>query len=248
MAVKVTGQKPTDNLIDNLLSFNVPSIWTVTGTGTASISSTVYSHGSGSLYIENTDPTNDILVNNTAQSTEPPEDGDYNLTFSVLKTLDDVELTGEIQIFKDAVLYDTQTFSIGSTTDADQDDRETGIWTSYVGIQRLSFTKGQVLTIKIQLDGVVGFTDPSTFIWVDDIKLERANQGNRLAGIWSDNINPQNKEFLDLVAESFSLSALNTAPSSASDTGTLGQIRIDTDYIYVCTATDTWKRVAIATW
>jgi hypothetical protein len=37
-------------------------------------------------------------------------------------------------------------------------------------------------------------------------------------------------------------------PASASDTGTQGQIAWDADYIYVCTATDTWKRVAIATW
>ena len=39
-----------------------------------------------------------------------------------------------------------------------------------------------------------------------------------------------------------------TAPSSASDTGTAGDIRYDADYIYVCVATDTWKRVAISTW
>ena len=39
-----------------------------------------------------------------------------------------------------------------------------------------------------------------------------------------------------------------TAPSSASDTGTKGEVRFDSSYIYVCTATDTWKRVAIATW
>lgn len=37
-------------------------------------------------------------------------------------------------------------------------------------------------------------------------------------------------------------------PASASDTGTTGQIAWDADYLYVCTATDTWKRVAIATW
>jgi len=37
-------------------------------------------------------------------------------------------------------------------------------------------------------------------------------------------------------------------PSSASDTGTAGTIIADTGYIYVCTATDTWKRVSIATW
>lgn len=39
-----------------------------------------------------------------------------------------------------------------------------------------------------------------------------------------------------------------TAPANASDTGTAGEIRWDSNYIYVCTATNTWKRVAIATW
>jgi hypothetical protein len=37
-------------------------------------------------------------------------------------------------------------------------------------------------------------------------------------------------------------------PSSASDTGTTGQIEYDSNYIYVCVATNTWKRVAISTW
>lgn len=37
-------------------------------------------------------------------------------------------------------------------------------------------------------------------------------------------------------------------PSSASDTGTQGTIAWDANYIYVCTATNTWKRVAISTW
>jgi hypothetical protein len=37
-------------------------------------------------------------------------------------------------------------------------------------------------------------------------------------------------------------------PASAGATGTAGTICWDTSYIYVCTATNTWKRVAIATW
>jgi len=37
-------------------------------------------------------------------------------------------------------------------------------------------------------------------------------------------------------------------PASASASGMAGQIAVDTDYIYVCTATNTWKRVAVATW
>lgn len=37
-------------------------------------------------------------------------------------------------------------------------------------------------------------------------------------------------------------------PASAAATGNQGEICWDSDYIYVCVATNTWKRVAIATW
>jgi hypothetical protein len=37
-------------------------------------------------------------------------------------------------------------------------------------------------------------------------------------------------------------------PASASDTGVVGEIAWDADYIYICTATNTWKRSAITTW
>ena len=37
-------------------------------------------------------------------------------------------------------------------------------------------------------------------------------------------------------------------PASSGATGTAGQLAYDADYIYVCTATDTWARAAIATW
>lgn len=39
-----------------------------------------------------------------------------------------------------------------------------------------------------------------------------------------------------------------STPASASATGTAGTITWDSSYVYVCTATNTWKRVAIATW
>lgn len=51
-----------------------------------------------------------------------------------------------------------------------------------------------------------------------------------------------------ILSTGYKLSALNTAPASASATGTLGDVRFCSDAIYICTATDTWKKVAIATW
>ena len=46
----------------------------------------------------------------------------------------------------------------------------------------------------------------------------------------------------------YARSYANSTPASASATGTAGTIVYDTSYLYVCIATDTWKRVAIATW
>ena len=45
----------------------------------------------------------------------------------------------------------------------------------------------------------------------------------------------------------FSISTSST-PASASATGTQGQVAWDADYVYVCTATNTWKRTPISTW
>lgn len=38
------------------------------------------------------------------------------------------------------------------------------------------------------------------------------------------------------------------APATATSTGTAGQIAYDASYFYVCVATNTWKRAALATW
>jgi hypothetical protein len=45
-----------------------------------------------------------------------------------------------------------------------------------------------------------------------------------------------------------SLRTSSTPPSSASDTGITGDITWDSNYIYICVAVNTWKRVSIATW
>lgn len=50
-----------------------------------------------------------------------------------------------------------------------------------------------------------------------------------------------------VTSATFNVSALETAPASATATGVAGDIRFATDAIYVCTATNTWKKVDIAT-
>jgi len=52
---------------------------------------------------------------------------------------------------------------------------------------------------------------------------------------------------LDVNADTVRVRTART-PASASATGATGEICWDANYIYVCTATNTWKRTAISTW
>ena len=49
-------------------------------------------------------------------------------------------------------------------------------------------------------------------------------------------------------ANTLHVTGLNSAPLTKTDSGTAGEIRFTSDHIYVCTATNNWKRVAIADW
>lgn len=51
-----------------------------------------------------------------------------------------------------------------------------------------------------------------------------------------------------LTSGQYNVRALHTAPLSAVDTGTTGEVRYTDDYIYICIATNTWKRAALVSW
>lgn len=46
----------------------------------------------------------------------------------------------------------------------------------------------------------------------------------------------------------YALNLPSKTPASAADTGTAGDHSWDANYLYICTATNTWKRAALATW
>ncbi len=48
-------------------------------------------------------------------------------------------------------------------------------------------------------------------------------------------------------ADQYKLSDLNTAPSSSTDTGVKGEIRVTADAIYICIDTDTWVKTNLTT-
>lgn len=50
------------------------------------------------------------------------------------------------------------------------------------------------------------------------------------------------------INQMYGLSFLTSVPATASSAGVAGQWAQDADFIYICTATNTWKRVSILTW
>lgn len=55
-------------------------------------------------------------------------------------------------------------------------------------------------------------------------------------------------QYSDLIGTPPTAPELVAAPTSASATGTTGQISFDANYFYVCVNTDTWVRAPLATW
>jgi len=61
-------------------------------------------------------------------------------------------------------------------------------------------------------------------------------------------IQPSQLEIDNIVAASGLRLSNPTVPASSTDTGTKGDISWDSNYLYVCTSGDTWKRAAMSTW
>lgn len=59
---------------------------------------------------------------------------------------------------------------------------------------------------------------------------------------------PSQLEIDNIVAASGLRLSNPTVPASNTDTGTQGDISWDSNYLYVCTSGDTWKRAALSTW
>jgi len=53
--------------------------------------------------------------------------------------------------------------------------------------------------------------------------------------------------FNSIPAGKIQLANTTNAPASSSANGSVGEVRVTSTYVYVCTATNTWKRVALET-
>jgi len=86
-----------------------------------------------------------------------------------------------------------------------------------------------------------GFWTYNGSSWGERMRLD--SSGRLLVGTSSDS----GGALLQVNGDRIRIATAKT-PASATDTGTAGEICWDASYIYVCTATNTWKRTAISTW
>ena len=100
-----------------------------------------------------------------------------------------------------------------------------------------------------------GATDPADYAERADDSFDALLSGHRgtsrpayaVAGtVWVDSDTDQMYMY-DGVAD-FQIAVNVGAPASASAAGVQGDVAWDANYFYICTAANTWKRVAVSTW
>ena len=162
--VNRTGKHYADNLIDPYLTFDTTQTWTVSsGTGSSGTDDVYAFNGTKSLAIINNAPTTDIVVTNATQNTVYKRRSDNCvLSFYLLKNDSSYAYTGEVKIFKNSVLLDTQEFSLATTED--------GEWYRFVSDTTYAFAGDDVITFTFQLDGIVGHGGVSV-LYIDGIML-----------------------------------------------------------------------------
>lgn len=96
------------------------------------------------------------------------------------------------------------------------------------------------------------FSSTSSAFGIKDLGFRRNSAGilEIYDGVTATGLLANRRDLLvrNVNASQYNISALNTAPASATATGTLGEIRYTADFIYICIATNTWVRTALTTW
>lgn len=79
-------------------------------------------------------------------------------------------------------------------------------------------------------------------------KMRLSSNGNFSIGTTSDNAVDKLQVNGSIRASQYKLSALNTPPVNANDTGSVGEIRWANGFVYLCVAANTWQRAALSSW
>ncbi|MBS1506030.1 MAG: hypothetical protein JSS79_05230 [Bacteroidetes bacterium] len=107
---------------------------------------------------------------------------------------------------------------------------------------------------NLQIQGLGGSlfigSDTASSIYFNDTRTGTNQSGIEYGSDYSANYTDRSlvdKAFVISQASAVTGITTSSAPSTSSSTGTIGEIRFDSGYLYICTATNTWKRVALST-
>ena len=95
-------------------------------------------------------------------------------------------------------------------------------------------------------DNDLSRTDESQTIFEDGTEIDNP-EGNIFRNLGSDDSDGVLGGAKEDKTEEVALSSVSSEPASSSADGKKGQIYLGSDYLYVCTATNTWRRVALST-
>lgn len=168
------GQNYAENLADPILLFD-SGTWTIaSGTGTASLDSNNRYVGSKSLKVQNNVVESSITANNSVQNTVIDLGGEHQISFYAKKDIALEVRSFSLLIYQNAVLLDTQTFSLGST-DSDLDVNNK--WVRFQCDTSYTFTKGDVITFQFRINSAVT-SELTTTVYFDGFAINRDDRRN----------------------------------------------------------------------
>ena len=224
-ALDVTGVITTDNLTASSLETKTYGVDIIGTDGASVVAKVIAGDGeSADLKLKNTEGEFDIRCDGGTLDIYDVTDGASRLSFD----------TSGIATFNNTVRGDT--FGGKTNTNA----------LLVLGNDDFTYSEndGTTLQSTVNLNLLAGVNDKVRLGEIgNNTKMAVLDTSNGNFGINTDT--PTEK--LDVNSDSIRLRTAKT-PASATATGTQGQIAWDANYMYVCTATNTWKRVALATW
>lgn len=133
--------------------------------------------------------------------------------------------------------YLTSTGSIDSHSDVTITSAANGQFLTYNGSQWVNTTYTPVAIASVA-DTAPSSPSNGSLWWESDTGRLKVYYNDTNSSQWVDASPPLQQDKI----------ASTGAPATASSTGTAGEIRYDSGYVYICIATNTWKRAALTTW
>ena len=182
---RINGQNYADNVVDPILFFSTGTWTTVSGTGTSLLNVANAYTGVSSLRLENNVPASSYTASNSVQSTEASYDGVLKVSWFAKKTISTEVVNASVLIYKNAVLLQTDSFSIGST-DAAID--KNNVWQRFQTDLNIDVSKSDDITFQFRIDPSTT-AQATTSIYFDGFMVNEGGRDNTIVPAYTKPLN-----------------------------------------------------------